>query len=711
MGCSSNEVLETKKKKIQPNQELEEIINIKKQNLKEEIKEGKMNTEEKKEEKVVKEIEKEEEKKEKEEKVVKEEEKHEEKVENEEKEKKEEKKEKEEKKVQNKIGEIKLEMKKNKIEKIEPKNEGNEKDQKEEKDQKLEKNEICIEQKKETEEQENDSIVEYNSNKKKFKGLLSGIKSKYILEIIIEHISKKKKFYLINYSKSLQKYFNINIKDYQVIYFDNIIPSNTLNDYLSKFYTSDTYDTDKTKRKEFYQKFLSDCKYDQKIIEEYIIKKYEDKFEEFKGSSFCFFIDINNPFYNLIIKSKIMNGFNINIIEDAFKNENLVSDLSYFFMKLEEYPQIQLNLPFNYLDMVKLLNINFKKVKRFTLNYPPIVPILGHIDGGNEYFNKIFSFFDEKKNLEDLSLLLLNPVNGESLEAINGFLNLKNLQITCYNLNGVFTLKLPNLKKLTISGCKSVAFSENQIYNIETLFIYGSKVMRPNSLLKFPELNYFLTDSVEISSFLDLTSTKKLQTISENMSDLLKIEIPFIEYLTIEENGNVSPEIEKEAIEKILDLKNLKSITIKGNFNDEQIKSIKKMNSSVKMICFLSANKILNNFLEKFPNLNSINLISNVGQEIENNIFEIKEDINSKINDITLYSIPNGILYCQPFESLKKIKFEFYQKVNNIKKIFPLFNNKCNIIFKSLNDFSLTYDDINEEFLNILNDNIDCIIY
>ena len=146
--------------------------------------------------------------------------------------------------------------------------------------------------------------------------------------------------------------------------------------------------------------------------------------------------------------------------------------------------------------------------------------------------------------------------------------------------------------------------------------------------------------------------------------------------------------------------------------NDEQIKNIKKINSSVKSIYFCSADKILNNFLEKFPNLNSIILSPNNTQEINNNIFEIKEDINSKINDITIYNNPNGILYCQSFESLKKIKFIFNQKVNNIEKIFPLFNHKCKVIFKSLNDFSLNYyDDINEEFLNILNTNFDCIVY
>ena len=37
-----------------------------------------------------------------------------------------------------------------------------------------------------------------------------------------------------------------------------------------------------------------------------------------------------------------MNGFSLNINYDTFENKNLIKDINNFFMKLEEYPQIQI---------------------------------------------------------------------------------------------------------------------------------------------------------------------------------------------------------------------------------------------------------------------------------------------------------------------------------------------------------------------------------
>ena len=149
MGCSSHEILETKQKKIQPNKELEENFDKTKPNLNKKIKESKINKEEKKFKNLNN---------------------------NDEKEEKHEKEEKDE----------------NKKEEKDPKNGNNQGNQKKEKFKKLEKNKLCKEEKKEIEEQENDLNVEYDSNQKKIKGILSGVKSRYILEYIFEPISKKK---------------------------------------------------------------------------------------------------------------------------------------------------------------------------------------------------------------------------------------------------------------------------------------------------------------------------------------------------------------------------------------------------------------------------------------------------------------------------------------------------------------------------------------
>ena len=143
--------------------------------------------------------------------------------------------------------------------------------------------------------------------------------------------------------------------------------------------------------------------------------------------------------------------------------------------------------------------------------------------------------------------------------------------------------------------------------------------------------------------------------------------------------------------------------------NDERIIRMNKANISVTKISFQNLDNILNNFLNKFHNLNEFEFSKYYNTE--DNIFEIKEDNTSKINKIKLYGVPNGILYCHSFESLKVLNFEFRNKVKNIEKILPLFANDCTVVFRTLSDFSLTYNDINEDFLNILKNNIDCAPY
>lgn len=558
--------------------------------------------------------------------------------------------------------------------------------------------------------EEKEQIMEYEKNKKKLTGFLSGVKSYYILKDIFEYISYKKKLNLINHSKSFQKMFNITIKDYQELYLNDYISSKSLDDYLQKIYMSYNYDNDKNQRKELYEQFLSINKCDKNIIKEYIVKKLKNKYNKNEGI-LGINIDINNPFFNFLSESKIMTGLFLPIFDDTFKNENLINDIKNFFTRLEEYPKIQLSLSFNSLTQVKLLSINFKKIKKFALNYPMAIPLLGQVDKPIEYFNIIKSFFEEVKNLEELTLsFILNTIPSESLGIINNFINLKNLQIFNVNLNGVLTLKLPNLKKLTLSNIKNIAFDENIIYNIEQLYIYSSKIINPKNLLKFPELKYIYNDSIELNSFLDLDTSKKLELISTTMLDFINLKISSINHLIVEKNNKeINLEEEKKFIEKILDLKNLESIMIKTNLNDEQIRKIKKLNLSVKTINFLSVNKIYINFLEKFPELNGISYTCI--NETENNILEIKENKDSKIDNITLTETPNGKLYCHSYESLKALKFSFYKEINNIEKIIPLFDYKCNVIFKSLRDFSLAYYNINDEFLNLLKTNLDFMPY
>ena len=403
-----------------------------------------------------------------------------------------------------------------------------------------------------------------------------------------------------------------------------------------------------------------------------------------------------------------MNGFSITISDSIFKNEELINDLRNFFKNLKEYPKIQTILSIENLEKIKLLDLDFKKVKSFYFNYLN----LGNNENENEYLNKIFSLLEGNNVLQVLTSILFKPISlkPESIKMINNFMNLKYILLINVQLEDIFTIKLANLNALLIANCKNIAFDDDIIYNIETLSIYSSEIIKPKSLLKFPEIKNFLTDSLDIISFIDLNYAKKLRNVSSKLSNCIKLDIPFLESLVLEGCRDINNEIEKIAVERILDFDNLNHITLKIDLNDEQIAKIKKSNLSVKSITFQNIKNIVNNFLEKFPNLKEFEY-SAQQQNTENNYFEIKENKYSKIEKITLEEIPNGILYCQPFENIKSLNFTFHNKINNIEKIFPLFKDKCNIMFKSLIDFSLTYDNINDEFLNILKTNFVCIPY
>ena len=584
-------------------------------------------------------------------------------------------------------------------------------------DSKNDKINLKINENKEFENNKTNSEIE--NAQKKLNNLLFNIKSRFLLkDLLMNYISRKKKLYLFQHSKSLQNKLNITIQDYQETYLDNIFPLSKINELINKKYISFNYEKEKDERNKLYNTFFDEIKCDKNVIEAYIIKKIKEdnkKYGVFK--SFCYDIDINNPFFDSFIKKDIIEEYQIFIDENSFVNNNLLNDIIKTFEKLNNenyiFPQIAMQLPFNSLNNINKLNINFKKVKKLLINYLLINPNADHTDYGREYFEKIYSFFQETNNLEQIMINMMNPINFESLKILSSFTNLKILSLMNVNSNDgkFFKIKLPNLNKLSLSCCKFITFDESKVYNIEILIIINSIIIKPKSLLTFPHLRYLINNSSEIIPFLDLTKSKNLKTLSANLSEVSNVldNLPTLQNLSIEESKENKSKNEEEALNKIFDNKNLKFIKLAVQLNDERIIRRNKANLSVTKISFQNLDNILNNFLNKFHNLNEFEFSKY--DKTEDNIFEIKEDSTSKINKIKLYGVPNGILYCHSFESLKVLNFEFRNKVKNIEKILPLFANNCTVIFRTLSDFSLTYNDINEDFLNILKNNIDCAPY
>ena len=138
--------------------------------------------------------------------------------------------------------------------------------------------------------------------------------------------------------------------------------------------------------------------------------------------------------------------------------------------------------------------------------------------------------------------------------------------------------------------------------------------------------------------------------------------------------------------------------------NNDEISKIKDENSSITKIEIIdnSRNIDFNFFLEKlFPNLSD--LIININNIFGNKIkIEIGENSKCKIDKFSLTAKGNKNIkfYIKSFEELISASFNLKNEIINIKDAFPIFNDKCLVIFKYLTTFVFEYS--NEIGLDIL---------
>lgn len=473
-------------------------------------------------------------------------------------------------------------------------------------------------------------------------------------------------------------------------------------------------DNNKNKGKELYLKDLSKSKCDEKLFESFAINTLREFFNlRPKDTFYAYPIDFVSPLFIPVLKTELVENFEILINDEVYKNNTFLNDLLQVFNIINKsnlkYPKINISLTFNYLSLLKQLEINYDKIEKLKVQIPFIINLPGQpVSDPNEHLKYIFSFIKEKQNLKQFELMAFNPLKNESFDILNDFPNLKNLFIMGCQFEKVFTLKLNNLEEISFMNCKNIAFDENKVFKLKKLSLFMTEIIKPKSVITLPEIKVLNFDKdSDINSYINCP--KKID-ITCTLTELIKINISTLVNLTILETNESSVQIEKEVIEKILKCQNLKVLELKTNLNDEQIAAIKKVNYSVTKIKFQNVDKILNNFLNKFANLTEFEFIYSMNSD-EKNIFEIKEDKNSKINKIHLSGAPKGILYCNSFENLNSIMLNFSigKGIKNIENIFPLFNKNCNIKFKSLNFFHLYYKDMNDSILNTLFNNFEFI--
>lgn len=191
----------------------------------------------------------------------------------------------------------------------------------------------------------------------------------------------------------------------------------------------------------------------------------------------------------------------------------------------------------------------------------------------------------------------------------------------------------------------------------------------------------------------------KLKDLNIDIHNFLKINSTSLEKLTVNKGGNITDEI--KMIEKILLLKSLKYINFTIYRCDSNIISkIKGINTSVtKMIISwnnIDSDCILFDLQNKFPNLSVIKIFIHSlfrSKKLKRKAkLEIIENSNCKINKFELFASGKKKIkfFCGPFENLKKVSFDIDNNTINLKDGFPIFNDKCKKIFKSLISFEMS---------------------
>ena len=181
----------------------------------------------------------------------------------------------------------------------------------------------------------------------------------------------------------------------------------------------------------------------------------------------------------------------------------------------------------------------------------------------------------------------------------------------------------------------------------------------------------------------------------------LKIKGESLEKVKIYSNDNNTDKIEKKMIEKFLSSKALKDISFTITKIDpnifSQIKGINKVVTKME-ICWnnIRSDCILFDLQNKFPNLLEIDI--KIDSSIKSNKLnhkrklEIIENLNCKINKFSLFADGKKRIkfFCGAFKYLKDVEFNINNNTINVKDGFPIFNDKCKILFRSLINFSMS---------------------
>jgi len=556
--------------------------------------------------------------------------------------------------------------------------------------------------------------------------LLMKIKSKYIIEVISSYINGEDFILkLIKNSKSLQKKLDIGLIDYKYKYLekrenieDCLYDFNSLKDLLSNSFYKD--------------------KYEQKSILEVILFHLTKKSKQ-KANSEVFddknFIDLefNNRLFNLIVECKIFdNILNININLEDLKSE-IISNFEKMNKLNTKYPSLFFEFKdMNNINYIKDFKIEFNQIKRLSFyeRYND-----NEYDNIDIYFKTITSFDNIMNNLVYFSLIFYEKrkINRDIFQKINEFKSLNHLGLGEIELSDSLLLKLSDLKTLALISCKNINLIDdtnndnNILTKLKKLSIFHCFMSKPEpkSILKCPELEFLnLVSLIEekekligYSLIIDFSSLKKIKNYNGD-----SINFKFLENnSTLEEvylhDYEHTEEMEEKNLEIICSIKSLKIIDFRlEKIYDSDISNIDDKNNSIKTmkidLDYIGRSNYLYAIQNKFPNLENIYVITHDHIFGGNAELEIKEKPECKIKDIKIdlrhYYVVG--FFCAPFGKLESLEINCEERgydYSNLKDAFPIFNNKCDVIFKSLTSFKFEGDDfVNKNIIDNIFNNI-----
>lgn len=476
----------------------------------------------------------------------------------------------------------------------------------------------------------------------------------------------------LNYDECFIEKFKIDIKNY-CFYFDKNLAEN----YYPSGYSKNTL---KEKINKDLEVFKININFFKKIISNYL-KNKKFNIKEFLKKEIL--IDIFSPIFDVISKSQQFESiFTIPI--SIYIIKKFKEDYISFFKKMNKeninYSSIHLDyFDCEDLEYLKLLEINFNKIKRLTM-----MDTCHKNEKNYDYlFNYLFSF-DGIYKLEKLKLQFTrveNMIIGDNLmKNINKCQSLIFLELEEIDFNKKEFLNLNHLETLILKKCKNIDFTQDTCLNIKEYKIDETIIESKKSPLKFPKLeefeisifNYENDLNNTYSSIIDFKSLINLKSFNGKISDFILLEKSnLLENVILKFILPAKPnkETEIKTIEKLISLKNLKKFDLQLNkINSHEISEINGINNSITEfkinIKEFKDPLLIFSLLKKFPNLTFLDCeISNFKSEVS---IEIEENSNCKINNFKLVLKEcNCIkLYCPPFEKIVNLDLTILGIIN-----------------------------------------------